>query len=332
MTVSTSEILWWVVGVILLVGMLWLARIAAKSHEESKKIEGFFLAGRHLGAPLTGHVCWATSFALANGLFYFSVLGYRYGLLAVLFQIPWSAAFFVLARYFQKIKRASDQKTLHGFLGYMYGGRCQKLSAVVTLVAILGVIAFEMHVSVGIIAGTLVGKNIDFSLIWIGLVLAFAFMTVWYVDAGGFLGTARTDKYQNGAATFALAVFIIGLLYYAWPLISEKGLFETVNLLVIGPSANGFEPWSLLVVTGIMCYAMTWNFVDPSNWQVWSANSMLSEEETKHTAREIRKAAIKMLFVPGLVGVLIGSLARLLAIPGEEDHFRAILNGIFNAK
>lgn len=311
--------------IVLALGLAATAFRAFSVHREATTLAGYFLGNRTLGPQLTNQNFWATSFALANGLAYFSTLGYKYGFKAALFQIPWFFSFVLLAWQVPKILKITSNKTLHKFLGNHYGDRVRILSACVSLLAVLSTVLYEIHVSSQIILQTLHRETISIGPDFYVFIVITAVLAIWYVDAGGFLGTAKTDKIQNGSGFYATCGLILGLILAGLSLSNTTQFGEKIMAATVGSAEFGYEAIPLLVVSGVLCYASAWNFVDPSNWQAWSANSDLIDNETvNRLKKETLKAAGKMLIFPCASGVTIGVLARSADIgTNEYDHFAA---------
>ncbi len=311
--------------IILAFGLAATAIRAFSVHKEATTLAGYFLGNRKLGPQLTNQNFWATSFALANGLAYFSTLGYKYGFKAVLFQVPWFLSFVLLAWQAPKILIITRNKTLHKFLGEHYGNKVRLLSACISLLAVLSTVLYEIHVSSQIILQTLRRETISIGPDFYVFILVTAILAIWYVDAGGFIGTAKTDKIQNGSGFYATCGLIIGVVIAGFSLSDTSQFSQKVMAATMGSSEFGYEAIPLLVVSGVLCYASVWNFVDPSNWQAWSANSDLTDRETVNCLKnETLKAAGKMLIFPCAAGVIIGVLSRSANIGvNEYDHFAA---------
>lgn len=309
-------------------GLALTAYKAFAVHRQAATLAGYFLGNRTLGPKLTHHNFWATSFALANGLAYFSTLGYKYGLSAMLFQIPWFLSFLVLAWQVRRIVKISANKTLHKFLGDSFGPWARVLSACLTLLAVLSTILYEVHLSSQIVLETVRREPVQLGPdFYVFLVIA-SVLCIWYVDAGGFLGTARTDTLQNYSGLAATCAVLIGLAAHAVNTLGPGSLWTAMQGAAAGSAQFGYEAIPLLVVTGILFYASVWNIVDPSNWQAWSANSDLQDEQTlQRLATETRRSAAKMLVFPCASGVFIGVIARAAGVGANEySHFAAAIS------
>ncbi len=291
-------------GIILFIGLAWTQR------SKSWKIDTFFLGGRNIGAGLSGSVFWGSSFSLANGIFYFAVLGYYFGLSAFWLQIPWVLAIWFLAWKLPLIMKETEKHTLHGFLGNLFGNKVRLLSSIVTTTGFLGAFAFEINVSTEILS-----KSLGIEGITEYTTIAVAIFAAAYCDIGGFKGSAKTDRTQNYLGAFSVAVIITMVFFFPDTIGIPK---ENLTLSSITDSLFDFSAFPIVSIVGILCYASTVNIVDMSNWQTISANSKTDEEGIKKLRNKMVLSSVWILLLPGLLGVFLGYIWKGVEINDTE--------------
>nr|VFK65270.1 MAG: Na+/proline symporter [Candidatus Kentron sp. UNK]VFK71399.1 MAG: Na+/proline symporter [Candidatus Kentron sp. UNK] len=307
------------IGLVFFAGLIIFIVVAWRARPESWKISTFFLAGRNIGAPTTKHVYWGTSFSLVNGLFYFSVLGYHYGLAAIWFQIPWIAGIGILAWHLPQVMKETNRFTIHGFLGDLYGEKIRTLASWVTLTGFLGFFAFEINVSLEILGG-LVG----FSELVIPLTILFAVYSAAYCDIGGFAGTAKTDKFQNYSGV--IAVLLVG----SFILVSPHPQLPIDNLGVprLAESLIDFSSIPWVTIFGVGCFALFYNFVDMSNWQTIAASSEVGEKEIRKLRWSMGFSALLMLAFPATIGTFLGYVWQGVEV-GDYERLFLLIEQVF---
>jgi len=135
------------VGLTVAVGFAFVIYVAWRQRETSWKISTFFLGGRNIGGPLSAQTYWGSSFSFANGIIYFAVLAYFYGLNVIWFQVPWVIGIWILAWRLPQLIKITDRYTLHGFLGSLFGPPARKMASVVTITGFMGFFAYEIAIS-----------------------------------------------------------------------------------------------------------------------------------------------------------------------------------------
>jgi len=307
------------IGTVFLFGLIALLVVAWRARSKSWRISTFFLAGRNIGAPLTEHVYWGTSFSLANGLYYFSFLGYYYGLSAIWFQLPWAASVWFLAWQLPQIIKETGRFTIHGFLGDLYGQRIRTLASIVTLTGFLGFFAFEINISLEIL-----GRVVGIEGIVIPLTFIFAIYSAAYCDIGGFAGTARTDYYQN-----ILGVVAVSFIMYCLFRVPHSQIpVENLTLTRMSMSLFDFGTFPTITIFAILCYASTYNIVDMSNWQAIAANSAAKPEQIRSLRIAMVKSTFWMILLPATVGTLFGYVWREVEI-GEYERISMLVQQVF---
>ena len=284
---------------------------SSRYRDRSWTFSGFFLGGRNIGAPLTREVFWGTSFSLANGIFYFAILGYYNSLAVIWLQIPWMAAIWYLAWKLPVLMEITGRHTIHGFLGSIFGDRARWIASVVTIFAFAGALAFELNVSAEIASSTLGSSGL-----LIVLTLVAAITAASYTDTAGFVGGAKTDRLQNWFGLLAVVI----LLYSVTKLdvVGVQGFENNLSKESIFKSLFDFGSLNLIAVLGILCFASTFNIVDMSNWQAIAANSDADHKSIKRLQWAMRRSTILILFFPALAGAFLGYIFQSATINGNE--------------
>lgn len=284
--------------------------VAWQAREGSWSLSTFFMGGRNIGAPLTAHAFWGTSFSFANGIYYFVALGFFKGMVVVWFQIPWIAAILFLAWKLPLLAQITDRYTLHGFLGSQFGRKAAVTASIVTIAAFMGMIAFEINVSSEIIA-----RSLGWREVVIPLTIVSAFIAAIYVNVGGFLGAAKTDRLQNYFGLIAVAILIAAVFdLRSSPEISGGSALTTASVL---SSLFDISRLDWLSFFGILCFAATTNVVDMSNWQAIAANSLANNAELRSLRWAMVRSAIWIFAVPAVAGTFIGYAFHEVHFNGE---------------
>ncbi|WP_416898695.1 MAG: hypothetical protein ACMVY4_02900 [Minwuia sp.] len=278
---------------------------------------GYFEAGGRLSSDTTENAFWGTSFSFANGIAYFAVLGYYFGLSVVWFQIPWVLSILLLASYLPKLARAAKGRTLHGYLGFVFGKNVRILTSMVSILGMILIFGYEISISLQIIVSAIGQQDV-----WWPLVVLSALLVAVYCDIGGLAAAAKTDRIQNRLASLALLLILFGML-----ILSNSHLEAGGRGDVLWAFPN-FDEWtsSLLsvgdlptpLIIGVVTFALLFNLVDMSNWQVISGNSALNSEELKSAQWGMRRAAMWVLILPGFIGASIGFIWS--GVPVEDPN------------
>ena len=165
------------------------------------------MGGGRVGPTLTSNNNWGLCFAFANAVWYYAFLGYYYGPLTFLLQLPWSAAVFILSYRLRLYIKASGYGTVHGFIGHNYGRSAETVAAVATLIGYTINIGFELFYS-----AYLLGASIGIADLGTLLGFFLAVFVAGYCVAGGYIGNVRTDPFQNWLGVIALVILIALLI------------------------------------------------------------------------------------------------------------------------
>lgn len=286
---------------------VYLARKAAAARPQHFRLSDYFLAGGQIGPTNTRANAVGSNIALANGLWYFVVLGYLDGVLGITAQVTWCLSIYLVGFMVPVILDAARRgETLHGFLGSAYGSpKMRSACALVTGTGYLLNFGFETYLC-GTIFSSILGG--DERLKWV-LIVALVLSTSVYISIAGFLGNITSDRKQN-AIGIATIVAITGLTIWHFGLSQSVPSDASNTPIVVGVS------WSKYL--GIVAYTSLFNMVDVSNWQSIAANKDLP---TEGRSRKLKGAwtetAVIAFFFPGVFGVLIGCLLR--STSGIED-------------
>ena len=308
------------IALVFLIVFAFFIRVAWTTRGKSWTLGGFFLGGRNIGASITEHSTWGTSFSFANGIFYFAVLGFYGGLSAIWFQIPWTISLFALGLLVPKIIFVTQKHTIHGFIGEMFGSKSRVIASVVTTFGFLGAYSFEIYVSVQIICAFLHLPDLT-----IPLSIIFSLFCAAYCEIGGFGAAAKTDKYQNMMGLVAV-IFLVYLVFR----LTDNGI--TPNALSFESMKDSFFDFSgfpTIQIIGIMCFASFTNLVDMSNWQNVAANGELPNSEHRKVTFSIFKAAIWSFFFPAVFGVFFGYIFKGTVGMTENVILPNILTWVF---
>jgi len=265
------------------------------------RLNDYFLAGGRIGPGVTRANALGSNIALANGLWFFVVLGYLDGVLGITAQITWCLSIYLVGSLVPVILQAARKgNTLHGFLGSSYDSQPLRLGcAFVTGTGYLLNFGFEVYISGTIIAGCLGG---DERLKWL-FVLVLAICSSTYIGMCGFLGNVSQDRKQNILGILTMLIIVV---------------IATITVLANGEPARGHHFTSGVVAgvsltkyLGIFAYTAIFNMVDVSNWQSVAANKAITEVGfTSKLRRAWTQTAVLALIFPGIIGVYLGSMLR----------------------
>jgi sodium/proline symporter len=277
-----------------LVGLAIYIIIAQR--QKNDRIEKFFLAGRNIGINLFEHTTWATSNGSANGIWYAIWLGYTIGLAGIWLQSFWVIGIFLYSYLIPKIVPHSEKYTLHGFLGAYFGKGARLVASFVSLTGLFVCLGFEISYVSGFYTQVL---GINKELI-VPVIFAFSIFISVFCTIGGFSANAKTDKISNILATLSLFIIFFILLYYKYSHNIE------IKDASIKPLAE--NPWSFY--WGVIFFGL-YQFVDMTNWQTVSANSLKDDAESvKAMQKKIRKAGVEIFFFPIVLGTIAGFMLK----------------------
>src|SRR5688572_10570175 len=87
----------------------------------------FFYADKKLKVSQVTHLLLSSSFAM-NGLLYQTFLGFKIGWAAIILQIIWCLSFILLSSKAGKIKKLTNNGTLHTAISSFFGPTAGKLA------------------------------------------------------------------------------------------------------------------------------------------------------------------------------------------------------------
>jgi hypothetical protein len=312
----------------------WLVYKAIADRPPAFRLSDYFLAGGKIGPGLTRANVIGGNIALANGLWYFVLLGYIDGVLGITAQLTWGIALFLM-RFLVPIilKAARCGETLHGFLGTSFGSPKLRVGcAFVTSTGYLLNFGFETYVSGTIMASVLGGDN---RLRWI-FVFALVGANALYIAISGFIGNISQDRRQNHIGVLTMVGLLVAVILGLFGSDSASASGATVAPLLVGVS------WTKYL--GIIAYTLTFPMVDISNWQSIAANKNLDDSANlPPLKRSWTESALFVLIFPGAIGVALGCLLRWkpnipdtqligeltsFVLPGSNELLRAIVLGL----
>lgn len=293
-------------------GFAYYIFIAQK--RKSSRVDEFFVAGRNIGLPLFTQTTWGSSFAFGNSIFYAIWLGYTIGLSALWIQALWAVGMICYALLLPRLIKFTENYTLHGFLGSLYGPWCRITASLVSVIGLLILLGFEVSFVAQYFAQVTNLQRLE----WL-VVLATATFIATFCSIGGFKANTVTDRITNFIALGAM----LGLLVL---MINKNGSQLAIGFSssALWDSATDFSSQNVIFLSGLAFFAL-FNIVDMSNWQNVSANSLnvdlspASKEQRKRMRWAMFKAAGLFLFAPVLTGTLLGYMLRVLK-QGTEDQ------------
>jgi Na+/proline symporter len=280
----------------------------------SSRVDDFFQAGRNIGIPLFTQTTWGSSFAFGNSIFYAVWLGYSMGLTALWLQAIWALGMAAYALMLPRLVPLTETYTLHGFLGSHYGTVCRILASVISSIGLIVLLGFELSFAAQYFSQVTATQHRE----WL-IVLVVAVFFASFCSIGGFQANSRTDRISNYLAVGALIILLFVVAAQHW-----DALHGAFTPSAIARSATASTGWSNLAILGIAFFAL-FNFVDMTNWQTVSANSLTSGDASASAAqqRQMRNAMLRaaglFLVAPVFTGTLLGYMLRVLSI-GTEDQ------------
>lgn len=312
----------------------YLVKRAIRVRPEKFRLSDYFLAGGKIGPSLTMQNALGSNIALANGLWYFVVLGYFDGALGITAQVTWCLSIFLVGFFVPTILQSARRgETLHGFLGHAFNSNGLRVGcAFVTATGYLLNFGFETYVS-GTILSSLLGG--DERLKWI-FVLALVLSSAMYISIAGFLGNVSQDRKQNliGIGSMLAVAFMASVTLFAGR--APQGDHQLPVTVLVGLS------WTKYL--GIIAYTSLFNMVDVSNWQSVAANKFLAgRDQIPRLQRAWTKTALLAFVFPGVVGVFLGCVLRgkenvpdsqlfaelaSLVLPTADPYVRSLVLGL----
>lgn len=230
---------------------------------KSSRVDEFFVAGRNIGLPLFTQTTWGSSFAFGNSIFYAVWLGYTIGLSALWIQAVWAIGMVCYALLLPRLIGFTENYTLHGFLGSLYGPWCRVTASLVSVLGLLILLGFEVSFVAQYFAQVTNLQRVE----WL-VVLATATFIATFCSIGGFKANTVTDRLSNYIAVGAMLVLLMLMIFQ-----NGSQLATGFSRSAIWNSATDFSSQNAIYLTGLAFFAL-FNIVDMSNWQNVSANSL----------------------------------------------------------
>jgi Na+/proline symporter len=307
------------VGLTVAVGFAFVIYVAWRQREASWKINTFFLGGRNIGAPLSAQTYWGSSFSFANGIIYFAVLAYFYGLSVIWFQVLWVIGIWVLAWRLPQLLEITDRYTLHGFLGSLFGPSARKMASLVTITGFMGFFAYEVAISTEVVSEVLgIKSGVALLSLLVGVYVAA------HADVGGYAGTARTDRVQNLLGMIVVILVIYYLIAFPNNFVNRTNL--TPSKIVESFFDLSSVPWPIWL--GVLSFAPFVNVVDMSHWQTIAANTKGTSTDIRNLKWGIIKSGWWMIIFPAATGAFIGYLWRGVTGIADANILPASIGGL----
>lgn len=296
-----------VIGFVTMVVLSFL--IGTFARRKGDTIRNFFYGDNTLSVNHVVNLILSTSFSM-NGMVYQTWLGYSIGWAAVLMQVIWCLSFILLSKKAIKVQNLINKYgTLHGSIASQFGAKTGKVAAVAT------VIGFTMLVGWELIVGTSLFSAVAPNSVELKYILIFVLAGIGgiYTISGGLKGNLYANIFQNWFGVLSM-VFICFFFYFtnksnsSISLGSLKDLF--VNIGVVGFITNAV-------------FSLSWQFVDMTNWQ-----ALGSESKTESPHKALWYSAIWVLFVPGVVGTVLGLLLRNFDNLNPDSIFLVIIQNL----
>lgn len=289
------------------IGFFIYIKIAFRA--QTGKIEKFFLAGRNIGQSLFINASWGTNFAFANSIFYAFWLTYTIGLVALWVQTLWAVGICLYALILPKLIRHTEHYTLHGYLGSLFGSKTRVMASIVSMTGLLICLGFEISFVSMFLAQVLGLKDFQFLV-----VALFAGFIATFCSIGGFQANVITDKISNRIMIVGMLILLVlSFLHnnFEWSMLQAGTLWK---------SFSDTSNTSVGLLLGLAFFSL-YNFIDMTNWQNISANS-LKDNEIRHTRImqfALVKSALRFLAMPVFIGSMIGYFLRTM-MPGITDQ------------
>jgi hypothetical protein len=301
-----------IVLLIVSAGFSYYIRIAAKAR--SWRVEDFFQAGRNIGISLFTETTWGSNFAFGNSIFYAAWLGYTMGLSALWVQLLWGVGMTAYALLLPRLIAFTENHTLHGFLGWIYGPESRITASIVSVIGLLICFGFEMTFAAQYFARVTSTEKLEWLVVVMGALFVCAFCSI-----GGFKANSLTDRLSNRFGLLALlSLFGVMLARY------HAQLLPALTPASILASATDFSSVTGIYLAGLAFFSL-FNIVDMTNWQTVSANSLTTDNADASRVRRVQMrramlgAAVRFLIAPVLIGTLIGYFIKVLG-QGTKDQ------------
>jgi Na+/proline symporter len=300
--------------VLFVTGLGFAYYIFLAQKQKSSRVEEFFVAGRNIGSALFTQTTWGSSFAFGNSIFYAVWLGYTIGLSAFWIQALWAIGMICYALLLPRLIVFTENYTLHGFLGSLYGPWCRITASLVSVIGLLILLGFEVSFVAQYFAQVTNVQHLE----WL-VVLAMATFVATFCNIGGFKANTVTDRLSNFIALGAMLGLLIMMIYK-----NSSQLAVGFSPSALWNSATDFSSQSAIYLTGLAFFAL-FNIVDMTNWQSVSANSLnadfspASQEQRKKMKWAMFKATGWFMIAPVLTGTFLGYMLRVLK-QGTEDQ------------
>ncbi len=292
---------------------LWYLKNHVRKNIKMDSFNTFFLGGARIGERLTTNDNWGLCFAFANAIWYYSYLGYYFGLYVFLIQLSWSIGVVFIAWQLQRYLAGSKDGTVHGFISHTYGVRASLLAAIATLIGYTLNIGFEIFYSAHLLVTSLGG--IKYELL---LAISIAIFVGGYCIIGGYLSNVVSDPLQNKLALFS-QIAIIGLLIFYFPTIIQKSSISA--MLTVSKTIDA--PTSFII--GVITFSFFFNLVDMANWQSMAANKDVPREDLKKVKVGFIVSAARQMIAPAALGTLFGAALRVVSSGVPDDGYFAVL-------
>ena len=319
-----------IVGIVLVVGIygFWRVKIRAGKNYlrdnpdkkgQTDSFGTFFLGGGKVGSLRTTNNNWGLCFAFANSIWYYTYLGYYYGVYILFLQVAWSIALVFIARHLSKYLAATNDGTIHGFIGHHYGARASILAATATLIGYTLNIGFELFYSSHLL---LVSTGVTAPQYELLLAVIVALFVGGYCALGGYIASVETDLIQNSMG-------VVALLMLLW--LVRSTLLDGSSLhQVLSASKAVHTPLSFII--GVVVFSFFFNLVDMATWQSIAANRSLSADKLHDVRNGFYVAASMQMIAPALLATLFGAALRITTEGiGDDAYFIAVLRPIFGA-
>lgn len=286
-----------------------LSLFANKKPEKDEKfgpISSYLLAGRSLGRVSVVSLLMSSSFSL-NALFYAAWIGYTIGAWALIIQFAWSACYFWLAWYTNRIRLS---KSIHDFLFTNFGAATRIVAGLLSLIGMMCQIGWESEIAASTF-GTLVGTDVARSAqsaIAAGAIVAGGVVAscLFYTVIGGLRGNAIADKVLNIIKLVCLLIIIVFLGVHTSASIGDF----VPKWTTVAAKMGGFA------FTTNVVFNLLWQFVDASSWQSIIAGKQVKEDDM---ANNLKASGIAIFIVPGIIGTILGIVTHGLTDVSDNN-------------
>jgi Na+/proline symporter len=297
-----------VLSVIITIGLTILGVRSVNENDTSSRLN-FFLLSKSLTTSELVAALISTNTALALIIFWFSYLGWLYGVGAIFWiSLCWIAGFEVFA-FFQK--RWDDfpspqtdgdikYKTLHRYIAPENGDSARIALATISIVSFLLMLSIELTRGMKIIDISSFSNNANVrDMLAFIIVFAIAIYAAW----GGFKAAVKTDFYQ---IAFTLAALITICFITLPDIIGQEDLFGSVY----SPESASLKSFFLIptqpyFILGSLFSWSFWFFVTMDTWQ-----RMASARKIEMVTTKTRTIFYTWFIILSIVSVSIGLYVR----------------------